>query len=317
MKITLDLSKLVEEGRLTPAEAERLKRLAAGDTGSLGVNILVGFGVISVALGLAALFQDITAGFVAGGALFALGTFLTYTRGHQWWLLAQICTVLGALIFCGTLMVYFEGSLAALATVTVLLAGAGILARSGLLMAASVLTLGACLGAKAGYWHATYALAIYEPLLTVLLFSGLALATYWLSHRLPADYERLALMASRTAVLMVNFGFWIGSLWGDRLLLMRGLTRAERPDVVVQDWVFGVGWALALVAVGAWGVKANRRWVVNIAAVFAAIHFYTQWFERLGATPVSVLLAGVIMLAIALALWRFNSGGAAPQEKAA
>jgi iron complex transport system permease protein len=35
MKITLDLSKLVEEGRLTPADAERLKALAAHDTGNL------------------------------------------------------------------------------------------------------------------------------------------------------------------------------------------------------------------------------------------------------------------------------------------
>ena len=50
MKITLDISKLVEDGKLTPAEAERLKALASHDTGSLGINILVGFGVIAVAV---------------------------------------------------------------------------------------------------------------------------------------------------------------------------------------------------------------------------------------------------------------------------
>ena len=54
MKITLDISKLVEEGKLTAAEAERLKSLAAQDTGSLGINILVGFGVVAVAAGLGA-----------------------------------------------------------------------------------------------------------------------------------------------------------------------------------------------------------------------------------------------------------------------
>ena len=110
----------------------------------------------------------------------------------------------------------------------------------------------------------------------------MALATYWVSHRLPADYERLAIMASRTSVLMVNFGFWIGSLWGDRLLLLRGLKRGK-PMSSCRTWLFSIGWAAALIAVGVWGVKANRRWVVNIAAVFGAIHFYTQWFERLGA----------------------------------
>ena len=55
MKITLDISKLVEEGKLTPAEAERLKTLASHDTGSLGINILLGFGVVAVAAGAGAL----------------------------------------------------------------------------------------------------------------------------------------------------------------------------------------------------------------------------------------------------------------------
>jgi hypothetical protein len=306
MKITLDISRLVEEGKLTPAEAERLKALASQDTGSLGINILVGFGVVAVAAGLGALVPNVVTALIVGAAIFALGLSLTLSRAQQWWLLAQISIVTGALIFCGAILAYAEGALAALVLVTALLAVAGLASRSGLLIAASVLTLGACLGAKAGYWHATYALAIYEPLLTILMFSALALATYVLSHRLPSDYERLALVAARTAVLMVNFGFWIGSLWGDRLLLLRGLTRADSPNVVIPDWLFGIGWALALIAVGVWGVKVNRRWVVNIAAVFGAIHFYTQWFERLGATPLSVLLGGLMMLGIALALWSFN-----------
>ena len=70
--------------------------------------------------------------------------------------------------------------------------------------------------------------------------------------------------------------------------------------------VFIAGWAVALLAVAAWAVKANRRWVVNLAAVFGAIHFYTQWFERLGATPVSVLVGGVLVLAFAVVAWKLN-----------
>ena len=46
MKIMLDISKLVEEGKLTREEADKLTALAAHDTGSLGVNILIGFGVV-------------------------------------------------------------------------------------------------------------------------------------------------------------------------------------------------------------------------------------------------------------------------------
>jgi len=40
--------------------------------------------------------------------------------------------------------------------------------------------------------------------------------------------------------------------------------------------------------------------------VFAAIHFYTQWFERLGATPLSVLIGGVLVLAFAALAWKLN-----------
>jgi len=55
VKITLDLSKLVEQGQLSPVEAVRLCGLAAKDTGSLAINLLVGFGVVAVSAGALAL----------------------------------------------------------------------------------------------------------------------------------------------------------------------------------------------------------------------------------------------------------------------
>ena len=313
MKITLDLSKLVEEGKLTPAEAERLKGLAAHDTGSLGINILLGFGVVAVSAGIVALAPTPLAGAAVGAAMFALGLALTLTRAEQWSLLAQICVVIGALIAAAGGIALGGGSLTSLIGATAALAFAALLARSSLLTAAAILLLAACLGARSGYWHATYSLTIYEPALTVVLFSLVALAAYLISKRLTADYERLALTAARTAVFLVNFGFWIGSLWGDRLLLFRSLSGeavkgAARAayTVVIPDWVFGALWAVALIGVGVWGAMVNRRWVVNVAAVFAAIHFYTQWFERLGATPLAILLGGLILLGVAIGLWSFN-----------
>ena len=43
--------------------------------------------------------------------------------------------------------------------------------------------------------------------------SALALALYLVSKRVSAAYERIALIAARTAILVINFGFWIGSCW--------------------------------------------------------------------------------------------------------
>lgn len=188
---------------------------------------------------------------------------------------------------------------------------AAIIARSSLLMVLAVLAASACLGARTGYSHAVYSLAIFEPTLTIVLFSALALIAYRASQRLPADYERLAITAARTSLLMINFGFLVGSLWGDPLMLLRSLD-AKDPSLafliktVIPATVFSILWAVALIGAGIWAVQVNRRWLVNLVAVFAGLHFYTQWFERLGATPLSVLLGGVIILASTAALWALN-----------
>ena len=312
MKVTLDLTRLLEQGKISQAEFDKLRALAAHETGSLAFNILIGFGVAAVSVGAVALVPEPLTAAVVGAAVLAFGMVLVLARSQQWALLAQICLCVGALIFAGGIVVIDEGSLRALLLVTVVFTGTAIAARSGLLMVAAVLALASCIGARTGYWHATYALSITEPTLTVVLFSLLALATYHLSKRLKSDYERLAVMAARTSVFLVNLGFWIGSLWGDRLVPIRSLSDFLKPPdaaaVVVElpPWLFSVGWALALLITGIWATHAGRRWVVNVVAVFGAIHFYTQWFDKLGPSPLAFLLGGLLMLAFGLGLWTFN-----------
>jgi iron complex transport system permease protein len=311
MKVTLDLTRLLEQGKISQAEFDRLGALSAQDTGSLAFNILIGFGVAAVSVGAVALVPEPLTAAVTGAAVFAFGLVLVLARSEQWALLAQICLCVGALIFAGGIVAIDEGSLRALLLVTAVFTAAAIAARSGLLMVAAVLALASCIGASTGYWHATYELSITEPTLTVVLFSLLALATYHLSKRLPSDFERLALTAARTSVFLVNFGFWIGSLWGDRLVLIHALRNLGAPNadavpLVLPPWLFSVGWALALIGTGIWATHAGRRWAVNVAAVFGAIHFYTQWFDKLGPTPMSFLLGGLLMLGFGLCLWTFN-----------
>ena len=81
---------------------------------------------------------------------------------------------------------------------------------------------------------------------------------------------------------------------------------AKDASLDMTETVIPATVAVVLLGAGIWAVQVNRRWLVNLVAIFAGIHFYTQWFERLGATPLSVLLGGVVMLASAFALWMFN-----------
>ena len=312
MKITLDISKLVEQGKLTREDADKLTALAAHDTGSLGINILIGFGVVATAAGTVALVPTPLSAVGLGLVLSAAGCAIVLGRVQQWIVLGQICLVMGALMFGGGVIAYGNGSVGSMLIVTGAFWLAAVSARSSLLMVLAVLAASACLGARTGYSHAVYSLAIFEPTLTIVLFSALALVAYRASQHLPADYERLAIMAARTSLLLINFGFLVGSLWGDRLMLLRSMN-AENPslaftttNIVIPATVFSVLWAVVLVGAGIWAVQVNRRWMVNLVAVFAGIHFYTQWFEHLGATPLSVLLGGLVIMASAIALWMLN-----------
>ncbi len=328
MKIVLDISKLVEDGDLTVEQAEKLKKLAAQETGSLGINILLSFGVIAISGGFLALQPSVTTALILGVALVASGLALNHYKPVQWGLLGTANTMVGALTVSGGLIILWDGSVGAFALVAVILLALGIFARSGLLIGVSPLALAAVVGSSTGYMHASYMLIVREATITIGIFALLAWGAFYLSKRLPARYERLALIYSRVSLILVNFGFWVGSLWGDYLgeswiqsqiyenpgtfrTSYQQLQAWRESAFFISDAVFAGLWALALIAVGAWGVKRNRRFVVNTAAVFASIHFYTQWFEYLGATPVTVILSGVLMVGIALGLWNYNRLAAA------
>lgn len=307
MKVVLDLSQLLEDGEITPAEAEKLKKLSVKSTGSLAFNILIGFGVIAVAIGAVALVPDAITGIVLGTIVLAIGLALLHYSPLEWGVLGNICVILGALGLGGGVVYMTEGSVWAFLGCAIGFAIAGVIAKSGLLIALAVLALSSVLGARTGYFHASYFLGIKEPTLTIIAFSLITLAAYQISLMVQAAYERLALMAARVSILLVNFGFWIGSLWGDRLEQLTDVLGRTKDNVLtIPRIAFVIGWALALIAFAVWAMANDRRWVVNVCAVFGAIHFYTQFFERLGPNPLAILLGGVSALGIAIGIWQFN-----------
>jgi hypothetical protein len=77
------------------------------------------------------------------------------------------------------------------------------------------LALAGALGSSTGYMHAVYMLTVTEPSITIAFFALLAGAAYVVSKRVGKAYEQLAITFARVSLILVNFGFWIGSLWGD------------------------------------------------------------------------------------------------------
>ena len=181
------------------------------------------------------------------------------------------------------------------AAVALLLLIGGRAAYSGLLVSLSVFAMLSALGGATGYEHAAYFLCIKKPLLTVVVFVLLAGLGYFISQRVSPNHARLATIFSRTAVVVVNFGFWVGSLWGDETLSDK-----------MSAWYFIIGWGLVILAAGIWGAKNNLRWLVTTAATFGAIHLYTHWFEHFEANPLSIIIAGIATIGIAYGLISYN-----------
>ncbi|AFJ02284.1 hypothetical protein Q7C_1129 [Methylophaga frappieri] len=297
MKVTLDLEQLLRDGQISEAEYQKLYRLAAASTGALAFNVLIGFGVIAVSSAALAMMPTVQAALIIGLLTLISGLVLLRSGQEQWRLLANICMLVGVLMAGGGLLAAFNGSLVAILAVTGLLALISIFAKSSLLAVLGTLMLSASIGARTGYYHASYFLVIQEPTLTILLFSALAIGLYLCSKKLTTDYENLAIVSARTSVFLVNFGFWIGSLWGER----------AESEIIIPAGVFSGLWAMAIMLTAIWAWRRNRRWVFNTVVVFGGIHFYTQWFEYLGASAATVLMAGLLALAMAVGLHSVNT----------
>jgi hypothetical protein len=298
MKVLLDLDDLLGKGKITPAQHVEFSGFAQKATGSLAFNILIGFGVISVSCGAVALAPEASTAIVIGFLTFGGGLILGRESPDQWRLLANVCILVGALMAGGGIVVVGDGSLLSKLIVTAVFVAASIFAESMLLAVLATLALSACIGAATAYSKASYFLIVQEPALTVIIFTLLGIGLYHYSKRLAPEYEKIAIASSRTSVFMVNLGFWVGSLWGNR---------SDGGAVHIPESVFSFLWAAAIIATAIWAWKANRRWALNTVATFGGIHFYTQWFEHLGGTPGTVLLAGLLAIGFAIGLRGMNS----------
>lgn len=308
MKVTLDLDALVAEGRITEDDARELLAMASRDTVSGALNILVIVGVIAVVAGAIVLAPSANTALVIGVMLGAVGVLGEQLATAGWGMLRQMLILIGAMLACGAFIVINKGTTASVAISSMALTGLALWSGSGLLAALGALLVGPLLHAGSDYEHAMYSVWVEQPTLTIAVFGGLALLSLWISGQVQARASRALIVYSRTCLFLAQFGFWVGSLWGETggHAGPDGAAGSQR----ISPETFAIGWAFALLTTGVWAARENRRWVVNLCAVFGMIHFYTQWFERLHASAGTVLGAGIVTLLVALLLRRYNQGDA-------
>ncbi|MBG1231805.1 hypothetical protein [Aestuariivirga litoralis] len=309
MKFLIDVDELQEQGLIAADTAAMLKDHAQRDTGTTAINMLLAFGAIAAAAGLLALTASASLSAVFGVIFIGLGWWISKNYELSWGKLGSIWMIVGALTLVGAIGILINKPFEAGIMGAILLGGTAFLAGSKLLAAFVPLALESALGGSTGYWSACYEIVVSEPTITIVLFAVLALGGWLLTQRLKGVYQALALSFTRISIILVNMGFWIGSLWGD--------TPGRTWRAVEGSWwtisqqqispkVFVILWALALLGAGFWGARNGRRFLVNTVATFGAIHLYTQWFEWLGADPLTVMIAGIMTIAVGLGFWRYN-----------
>ena len=300
MKVTLDLDVLLDEGKITQKEHDKFSGFSAKNTSSLGFSILIAFGVVAIFGGLLSLVPSAEVAIGLGLLILVSGIGVVRSESDQWQKIALIFVVLGALLFGGGVLMFSANpappTLAVL-FIVVVYAMASVFARSSFLAVLSVFLSSSVIGAMTSYGFATYSLSIQNPILTVLLYTALGISLYQVSKNVDVKYESIALAGAKASVFLVNFGFWIGSLWG---------SKSDFGGVIFPE-VFSILWAIAILAAGVWAVKNNRRWTLNVIATFGGIHFYTQWFDYLGASPTTLILLGVLTLGCVFAIKALNT----------
>ena len=305
MKIVLNIKELLEEGKINQAEYDKLSSLSKNQTGNLALNLLIGFGIIMVCVGVITLTQSASTALIMGLLTFLIGLFIQFKGTKEWSVLSSCCSISGVLIFIGGMNIWLmeailsESVFLPLAMnveilTTFILIASSVFLTSNILAALSILSIAQITGAGTDYFMASYIIWVSSPVVTIVLFSALAFFLYYLSRSTLSRYENILVTGSRTSVLVANFGFWVGSLFGG-------------GDLEVSSELISMAWALALIGFAVWGWRANRRWVVIVSSIFGAIHFYTQWFTILEMEPASVVIGGVIAIGIGIGIKRIDS----------
>lgn len=313
-RITLDLDALVSEGRLTPAEAERLKSLAVTGRGlSTVVQVLYVLGALGLAGGVMILKPDPVTGMALAALAIGFAIFAQATKREDLGLLGTAMGICGTVGLAGSVGMQFDGAIPAFAINVLIMAialGGALLLRSRFLAALVPLTIAALLGSSTEYWHASYGIVIKEPLITTVLFAVLSGGLFLAAYPLKGIWSQMSTVAGRVSWLVMNFGLWVGSLWGDYL----GDFFDELPEGPIQNFdaaslfipggAFVIAWAI--ISVAAIIFMHRNRFAVNASITFLAINVYTQFYEWFGGSGFVMLTGGVALLAFAFGLYHFD-----------
>ena len=316
-KITIHLKHLLEEKIITEDEAQRLIRLSENKSGgSVFRNLMVIFGTLSIVAGFLGLAPNPNIAAFLAMVVLGGGYYLYYNTDESWKFVAQSFGFLGTigitawLVTTTKLVDFFDPNYSDIIVMWVIISSVLLLVaftmHNKFLAGLFPIALAQLVGASTFYAHASYYLSIRQPSIAIIVFSVIAVMAYVGASKLRGIYDDLCTIIARVSLFIINMAFWIGSLFGDEIGKNRWNRDIAHDFIDIGENYFTIGWlALLLVAIW-WGAQRGLGYVVNLSIVFLGIHFYTQYFETVGASPLGLLIGGILIFATSIGWWKYK-----------
>lgn len=315
-KDKVDIGTLLAEGIIDDEKAQELKeRIEAQKekNGSPVLNLLIIIGALSIIAGFLGLNPNPHLGVAFAVFLMILGYGIYFLSAKKWVFVAKSFGIIGCLGVCSWLFFISNNNLTSATLVSTILIGiVACTLNSKFLVALLPITISWLIDSATGYFNGVYYISVKQPSISVILYAAMTVAgyAYILKEEGPEEKSKnigLIRVFGRTCFIFLNLSFWVGSIFGDDLSAsaLESYPVSKFP-FVIPEYAFSIGWALILLTGTYMGGKFKLGFITNTSIVFFAIHFYTQFFETLGANPLSLLIGGLLMFSSVLAWWRYN-----------
>lgn len=206
---------------------------------------------------------------------------------------------------------------------TIVLLTLGYLLDFRLISALAISPFAQMLDTSTDYFHAAYCFYSPEPTLSIIQMTIAMIAALWLVRNRGERISRHAGIFAIMAFVIGNMCFLVGSLWGDVVgqsylqsaywtnamtweTYQASLEAFKLKTLVISEGVYSVIWAIALAMMAAYAAHRGRRGLFNATLTFAAIHAYTQMFERFADEPLAYVVGGLAAVPLAWGMWRIN-----------
>lgn len=314
MKVTLDITKLLEDWKISKEEYQKIYDLSHKQWIWILPNLLVSLWCLLVSLWLISLAPSFDLALALSIISILIWFYIREKLFENWWILASVFIILWS-IFASWTYIWFLNKYVSLTepyiyftfwSITLFLWIMSYFARSSLLSAFSSLSICSLVWAWTWYTFASYYFFVKKPFLTIIVYFPLALLSYFLSKRVNSENEKLLTIFSNISLFMVNIAFWIWSLWWNWFSRYSRENPDFWKDIVLWAPGFSLIWLIFLLVLILFWVKQNRRFFINMWITFLSIHIYTQYFEAFWADSLSIIISWIFAIVIAIVLWKYN-----------